>query len=150
MKDLFDSEVAAEIKGRIQRTTSENERVWGTMTLPQALAHCSVTMEVALGESTHPRMFIGRIIGRPIKWLALRNDAPVQRNSPTVPEFVVRDERDLDVEKERLIQLVDRFATGGAAGCTKMPHSFFGRMTPKEWSGISYKHLDHHLRQFSA
>ncbi len=49
-----------------------------------------------------------------------------------------------------LSRLIDKFAAGGAAGCTKNPHSFFGKMTPEEWAILMYKHLDHHLRQFGV
>ena len=30
------------------------------------------------------------------------------------------------------------------------PHTFFGSLTADEWSLLMYKHLDHHLTQFSA
>jgi len=56
----------------------------------------------------------------------------------------------LGTERERLSGLIDKFAAGGAAGCTKNPHSFFGRLTPEEWAILMYKHLDHHLRQFGV
>jgi hypothetical protein len=38
----------------------------------------------------------------------------------------------------------------GEAGTTKHPHGFFGKITPKQWGETQWKHLDHHLRQFSA
>ena len=82
--------------------------------------------------------------------MALRNDEPMRRNSPTVKGLVVQDERDLGMERERLLALIDRFAAAGPAGCTKHPHSFFGRLTPDEWAILMYKHLDHHLRQFGV
>lgn len=78
------------------------------------------------------------------------NDQPMRRNSPTAPDLVIRDERDLGAERERLNGLIDRFAAGGPAGCTTHPHTFFGPMTPQEWATLMYKHLDHHLRQFGA
>jgi LPS sulfotransferase NodH len=62
----------------------------------------------------------------------------------------VTDERDLEAERRRLLDLVERFAAAGPAGCTTHPHSFFGRLTPREWAVLMYKHLDHHLRQFGA
>jgi hypothetical protein len=65
-------------------------------------------------------------------------------------DLVVQDERDLRPERERLLGLIDRFAAAGPAGCTKHPHSFFGRLTPEEWAILTYKHLDHHLRQFGV
>lgn len=62
----------------------------------------------------------------------------------------VEDDRDLDVERRRLLKLIDSFAAGGPSGCTRHPHSFFGPLTPQEWAVLMYKHLDHHLRQFGA
>jgi Protein of unknown function (DUF1569) len=54
------------------------------------------------------------------------------------------------MERERLRGLVDRFCQAGAPGCTSHPHSFFGHLTPEEWAILTYKHLDHHLRQFGV
>jgi hypothetical protein len=107
-------------------------------------------MELASGERRPPRVFIGRILGWAIKRLALGNDAPMRRNSPTMPEMKVADTPDFAVERTRLLALIDRFAAAGPAGCTTHPHSFFGRLTPDEWAVQMYKHLDHHLRQFGA
>ena len=150
MKNLFEPERAAEVKQRIARMTSDNKREWGKMTPAQALAHCSRAMETALGDTKLPRMLIGRVIGGMVKPMALGNDAPLKKNSPTAPSFVVRDEPEIGAERERLIALVDRFAAGGPTGCTTHPHTFFGSMTPNEWAVLMYKHIDHHLRQFGA
>ena len=60
------------------------------------------------------------------------------------------DDRDLAREKDRLTAIIDRFAAGGPAVCTPQPHAFFGKLTPQEWAILMYKHLDHHLRQFSS
>jgi hypothetical protein len=150
MKNLFDPADAAEVRDRLASLRSTSERQWGKMTAPQALAHCAGGLEMAVGDMIPPRMLIGRIIGGFIKPLALGNDKPMQRNSPTVPALVIADERDLDAERRRLLALIDRFVAGGPAGCTTHPHSFFGRLTPDEWSVLMYKHVDHHLRQFGA
>lgn len=74
----------------------------------------------------------------------------MRRNSPTVKDLIVGDDRDLKVERERLFRLIDRFVAAGSKGCTTHPHSFFGRLTPEEWAILMYKHLDHHLRQFGV
>ena len=95
-------------------------------------------------------MLIGRLIGRLIKAKAFQESEPMRRNSPTIPGFVVSDDRDLAVECEKLNRSVDRFAAAGPAGCTTHPHSFFGRLTPEEWSMWMYKHIDHHLKQFGV
>lgn len=148
MEDLFDPSTVEELKQRITRMTPDAQRQWGKMNPAQALAHCSVAMELATGERRPRRMLIGRVLGPLVKSKAFRNGEPMRRNSPTVPGFAVTDQRHLDTERERLIAIVDRFARGGPEGCTTHPHSFFGRLTPQEWSQWMYKHLDHHLRQF--
>jgi hypothetical protein len=150
MNNLFEAARVKEIKERTAHLRPNSERLWGQMNPAQALAHCSRGIELALGERKPPRMLLGRIIGRIVKPMALGNDEPMRRNSPTVTELVVQDERDLGMERERLCGLIDRFAAAGPLGCTTHPHSFFGRLTPDEWATLMYKHLDHHLRQFGV
>jgi hypothetical protein len=150
MKNLFAAVEIADVKARLHRLRADSPPQWGKMNVAQAVAHCAGGMELALGDLKPPRMLIGRILGWAIKPLALRNDDPMRPNSPTVPGLVVADARDLDVERERLLALIDRFVAAGPAGCTTHPHSFFGRLTPQEWAVQMYKHLDHHLRQFGA
>ena len=150
MKNLFEAATAQEVKARMAQLKPESERQWGKMNAPQALAHCASGMEWAVGDTFPPRMFIGRILGWVVKPLALRDDEPMRRNSPTAKTLIVDGDRDLATERERLSRLIDRFVAAGPAGCTAHPHSFFGRMTPAEWAILMYKHLDHHLRQFGV
>jgi hypothetical protein len=150
MRNLFEPAAVEEVKQRIARLRPDSNRQWGTMNVAQAVAHCSAGLELGLGERIAPRMFLGRIIGRIVKPLALRNDEPMRRNSPTMKNLVVQDNRDLGIERGRLSALIDRFAAAGPEGCTTHPHSFFGQLTPTEWSILMYKHLDHHLRQFGV
>jgi len=150
VKNLFEAARAAEVKERTAKLRSDSGPLWGKMNPAQALAHCSLGMEWALGDRIPPRMLMGRILGRIVKPMVLGNDEPMRRNSPTAKDLVVQDERDLGKERERLRGLIDRFAAAGPEGCTKHPHSFFGRLTPEEWATLMYKHLDHHLRQFGV
>ncbi len=150
MKNLFDAATADDVKARLVCLRPESQRRWGSMNAAQAVAHCARGVELALGDRRPPRLWLGRILGLIVKPMALRNDEPMRRNSPTVKELVVQDARDLGTERQRLCELIDRFAAAGPAGCTTHPHSFFGRLTPQEWAILMYKHLDHHLRQFGA
>jgi hypothetical protein len=120
------------------------------MTVSQMLSHTSLALEMAVGDLKPKRMMIGRIIGPFITKLALGNDRPLKRESPTAPDLVVRNEPRFAEERERLTRLVDRFAAGGPSKVTTHPHTFFGRLTPAQWSELMYKHLDHHLRQFGV
>jgi uncharacterized protein DUF1569 len=149
-KNLFDAGAADHMKQRIDRLTPTSERQWGTMTAPQALAHCSTALEWAVGERAPDRMPVARIFGRLIKPLVFKNDAPMKRNSPTAKSLLIADARELTTEQQRLRGMIDRFVSGGPARCTTQPHSFFGPLTPHEWATLMYKHLDHHLRQFGV
>jgi hypothetical protein len=150
MKNLFEATTVEEVKGRMALLRADSARQWGKMNAAQAVEHCARGMELALGDRRPPRKLIGRILGPVIKPKAFVEGVPMRKNSPTVPGLVVSDERDLGKEQARLCGLIDRFAAGGPAGCTSHPHSFFGPLTPEEWSAWMYKHLDHHLRQFGV
>src|SRR5580698_10393792 len=151
MKNLFDVTVANQVKTRLGLLEPQSERRWGKMTAAQTLAHCSVSMQWAVGEVVPEKgpLFV-RFMGRLVKPMVFRNEDPIRKNSPTAGSLIVSDTRDLGKERERLSALIDKFVVGGAAGCTRNPHSFFGSMTPEEWAILMYKHLDHHLRQFGV
>jgi len=151
VKNLFDATVVNEVKTRLGELGPQSERQWGKMTLPQMLAHCSASMQWAVGDMAPEKLALPlRLVGRLVKPMVFRNEDPLRKNSPTAKSLIVTDKRDLGKERERLSRLIDRFANGGTAGCTKNPHSFFGRMTPEQWAILMYKHLDHHFRQFSV
>src|SRR6516162_5734402 len=139
MKNLFDATVANQIKVRMGKLEPLSERRWGKMTAPQMLAHCSVSMQWAVGEVVPEKgPLLVRLMGRLVKPLVFRNEDPLRKNSPTAKSLIVTDERDFAKERERLTGLIDKFAAGGAAGCTKNPHSFFGKMTLEEWAILMY------------
>lgn len=149
MKNLFERETVDEIISRIDSLRPTSERHWGKMNVGQMMAHCSATMDMASGRLILPRAFIGRILGPFFKPI-YTNEKPFSRNSPTAKELVFPSDRDFLREQEQLRQKVREFHEGGEAKCTRHPHPFFGALTPQEWSRGSYKHLDHHLRQFGA
>ncbi len=152
MRNLFDAAVANQVKIRLEKLGPKSERHWGKLTAAQMLAHCSVSMQWAVEENwclkreTLPL----RLMGRLVKPMVFRNEDPLRKNSPTAKALIVAGERDLGKERTRLSELIDKFVAGGATGCTRNPHTFFGKMTPEEWATLMYKHLDHHLRQFGV
>jgi len=148
MKNLFDAATVDDVKRRVAQLRPDTPRVWGTMNAAQMLAHVSHAMEMAVGDRNPPRLFISRLLGPILKRRELGTEAPMSRNSPTAKDLVIRDDCDLETERARLTGLIDRFASGGPQRCTTHPHLFFGPMTPAEWAMLTYKHADHHLRQF--
>lgn len=127
----------------------ESRPVWGKMTVAQMLAHCQVPLRVASGELKLKRSLIGVLFGRWAKKKLLA-DRPFERNLPTAPEFLVRDERSFETERAKLVACIQRFHDRGESGITREPHPFFGKLGPGEWQMLQWKHLDHHLRQFGV
>ncbi len=150
MKHLFEAAEVEELKERMAQLSADSERQWGKMNPAQMLAHCSATMGMVMGKISPPRILVGRLLGWLAKKSLIVNGTPMRRNSMTEKSCLVTDERDFVVERQKLRELIDRFATGGPGVCTKHPHFFFGPLTPLEWATLMYQHLDHHLRQFGV
>ena len=149
MRHLFEADTVDEVRRRLLQLQPSSHRRWGKMTVTQMLAHCSASVEMAMGYVRPPRMLIGRIMGPLVKPLALLENAEMRRNVPTSQALMVPvNERDFAKERTRLTELISSFAAAGSGGCTKHPHFFFGKLGPEQWAVLMYKHLDHHLRQF--
>ncbi|HEX6914060.1 MAG TPA: DUF1569 domain-containing protein [Chitinophagaceae bacterium] len=149
MTYLFDPAESSRIISRITRLTAESKPLWGKMTVSQMLAHCQMTLRVALGEHPMKRNLFGILFGRMAK-KALVSDKPYKRGLPTAPSFIIKNDPDFETERDKLVALVERFSKGGEAALMKGPHPFFGPMTAAEWDKSQWKHLDHHLQQFGV
>lgn len=149
-KNLFTAATLEEVKDRLAQLRPDSERLWGKMTAAQMLAHCAATMEMAVGLTFPPRRFIGRLVGPIARKAVITEGQPFRRNSTSDKTLIIREERDFEVERQRLSGLLERFQAGGPPGCTRHPHSFFARLTPAEWAALMYVHLDHHLQQFGV
>jgi hypothetical protein len=150
MKSVHEARAVEEVKGRMARLRPDSERQWGKMNPAQMLAHCSLAMDMAMGKICPPRILLGRLLGPLAKKSVIAKGEPIRRNRMTYKGCLVTDERNFMVEKQRLLESIDRFVKGGPEACSKHPHFFFGPLTPNEWATLMYQHLDHHLRQFGV
>lgn len=110
------------------------------------LRHVNIALESALGRVQVKRLAIP-LPGVLLKWMVLY--APWPKGSPTAPEFVAGERYQFDAERARLLALIDEF-TGRSLESQWPYHHTFGRITGPETSRLQAKHIDHHLRQFSA
>lgn len=149
MKTIYDPSTLNEILTRVNTLTPSTQRKWGKMDVAQMLAHCNETLKVVTDKMSTKRSLLGRILG-PIFKSNYLSDAPLRRNSPTNPLFIIADERAFNEEREQFVRLTTEFSQGGEERCTKQVHSFFGPFTAQEWGTSTYKHLDHHLQQFGV
>ena len=147
VKNLFEPAVKQEIIVRINKLTPGSKALWGKMNVGQMLAHLQVPIGVADGTQKLKRTFFGRIVGPMVKQI-LYNDKPFKRHLPTDPSFVmINNEKDFEIEKQKLLAMVNNFSEAAIVNET---HTFFGKLTREQWSKGTWKHLDHHLRQFGV
>ncbi|WPV00376.1 DUF1569 domain-containing protein [Mucilaginibacter sp. cycad4] len=147
MKTIFDKETRDGLISRINLLDENSKPQWGKMNVYQMLKHCTLSEEMYLGIKTYKRTFIGRLFGKVALNGMLRDDSPLGKNAPTVPHCKVTEQNgDVAAQKKQWIELVEEY---GKTSKTDFEHSFFGKMTRKQMGQLAYKHVDHHLRQFS-
>ncbi len=149
MKNLYDQAVYEEIGTRIQLLSNQTERKWGKMNVAQMLAHCCEAFKVPLSNRPMKRMLLGYLIGGLLK-SKLYNESPWKRNLPTAPNFIIKEQRDFETEKKRLLELIEAFYTRGPQNSGLYPHPLFGKLNSEQWGKSMYKHMDHHLQQFGV
>ena len=145
---LFDPLRRAAWAGRIRSVRADSPRAFGRMDAPRMLAHCRVGLEVALAERPARRALLGVFFGWFAKRVAL-GTRPLPRNLPTGPEFIVRDPRSLEEERDFLLAALERFGARPPQLGSR-PHPFFGALDADEQDRLQRRHLDHHLGQFGA
>ena len=148
MDNLFEPATAAEIISRIEKLQPTSKAQWGKMNVAQMLAHSQGPMEVYFGEKRVKRQLMGIVFGK-IVIKRLLGDKPWRRSLPTAREFKIIDARDFEVEKHKLVRIVNRFSTEGYT-ITSFTHPFFGKMSSQEYALFNYRHLNHHLQQFGV
>ena len=145
-QDLTKPEVKANIIARINKLNAQSPAQWGKMNVAQMLAHCQAQLRVALGDEKLKHSLLGKILGRWAK-KSMMDVKPFSKNLPTAPTFLIKHQPEFEKEKNNLIGIITRFQP---ENITTDPHPFFGKMTLDEWSFGTWKHLDHHLKQFGV
>jgi hypothetical protein len=78
------------------------------------------------------------------------NDKPYKPNSQTAPEFIIKDARKFEAEKQRLIDYLHKTQQLGAKYFEGKESLSFGVLNHQEWNNMFVKHLEHHLSQFGV
>ena len=147
VKNLFDPSVKQEILDRINKLTSQTQRQWGKMNVSQMLAHVQLPIRIAFGTHQPKGSFLLRLIG-PLFKSKLWDENPYKRSLPTDPTFIMTNsEKEFEGEKSALLELIDKFSE---ESLVSEKHPVFGKLTKDNWSKATWKHLDHHLKQFGV
>lgn len=144
---IFNTADRDSIIKRISTLTPASQAAWGTMNVGQMLAHCNEIHKVVLGKELADKRpnFLLRFI---IKKIVL-SPKPYKQGLPTGRSFVMTNAQDFHKEKQEMFQYLGDIAIKGP-GHSWPPHPAAGKLTGNEWGYALWKHLDHHLRQFSA
>ena len=112
------------------------------------LQHLRLSARMTLGDlpvaSSNKRMF--QVF--PLKHLILYV-LPFPKGAPTAAELKPVDAASFEEERLLLLELLERIGTGPTEGAGPA-HPLFGPMSWREWGVVTYKHADHHLKQFGV
>lgn len=151
MRSVFQPASVQELERRLATLSPASSRRWGRMNAHQAVCHLSDSFKAALGDRTLPKR-PPSLRRRVIRFIAFTLPLPWPHGVRTSPEMDALKggtppgsfERDI----AELRSLLRRFAATDGKGLE--PHYAWGDLSRGEWGRYVYRHVDHHLRQFSA
>ena len=144
---LNDSDRAA-ITARVQSLSEASTRQWGTMDVASMLRDLHLSSLMAIGELELPSANKRAFQVFPLKHLILYV-LPFPKGAPTAPGLKIDVATPMEEERAALLQLLERIGTGPREGAGPS-HPLFGPLSWREWGVATYKHTDHHLKQFGA
>lgn len=144
-KNLFDESTYVDILERLNKLTPASQPEWGKMDVGQMLAHCAEAQDVYNGKPLKAPFMMK--LFRPLLRPMLLSHNNFKHNAPTLDQFRMEDPEDFAEQRERL---VNSLRTMHALGRRPFKHSLLGMMTSDDVGWITWKHLDHHLRQFGV
>lgn len=144
MKSIWDDSARGELLARFGKLRPDQKPHWGKLDVYGMMAHVCDPMRAAMGEmevAEKPTPFKNPIM----RWLIIYI-APWPKGAPTAPEFLVGRAQDVTSGITALQAAMTRFAS-----CAEpRPHPAFGKLSRKDWGCLTWRHMDHHLRQFGV
>ena len=112
------------------------------------LQHLRLSARMTTGELTVPSVNKRVFQVFPLKHLILYV-FPFPKGAPTAPELKPVDVNSFEEERASVLELLEQIGSGPSEGAGPA-HPLFGPLTWREWGVVTYKHADHHLKQFGA
>ncbi|TAG56829.1 MAG: DUF1569 domain-containing protein [Cytophagales bacterium] len=148
LPSVFEKEVCDNFIARIHLLTPQTQPLWGKMDATKMLAHCNVTYEMVFENKHSKPNFLIKIILKAFVKDKVTNEIEYAKNSGTAPEFIIKDDRNFEIEKSRLINYITKTQSLGKSNFEGKESLSFGVLDGNQWNNMFYKHLDHHLNQF--
>lgn len=159
MKSLLKPESRDELLRRVAQLDQRTMPRFGKFNAVGMLAHLVQSLRMTTGDLEIPADRAPWLLRNPPLKHLLIYILPFPRGMSTFPELLARPTEDpasaqIDGGEWALLQRAFRDAltavgTKDVAGPWPR-HGAFGPLSAKEWGVLQYRHLDHHLRQFSA
>ena len=137
-----------EIANRMRSLSASSTRRWGSMEVADMLQHLHLSARMTLGELSVPSANKRVFQMFPLKHLILYV-FPFPKGAPTAPALKPGVGPSFEEERAALLESLERIGTGPREGAGP-DHPLFGPLTWREWGVVTYKHADHHLKQFGA
>ena len=134
----------------MEKLTPSSNALWGKMKIEQMLAHLYLSFQVNFGMIELKRDFIMSTFFKSIARRILLKEKPFPKHLPADKKVLTKSPGDFYVEKQKVEQMIKSYVEKGPEALSKNPHNVLGKITPEESACISYKHVDHHLRQFGV
>jgi len=148
MGSILDDSDRAAIANRVRSLSVSSTRRWGSMDVSAMLKHLRLSALMALGEYAVPSANKRAFQVFPLKHLILYV-FPFPKSAPTAPALKIVDAASFEEERAGLLESLDRIGAGVRDGVGP-DHPLFGQLSWREWGVATYKHTDHHLKQFGA
>jgi len=148
MGSILNETDRAAIVNRMRLLATSSTRRWGTMDVTGMLKHLHLSALMALGEMAVPSANKRVFHVFPLKHLLLYV-VPFPKGAPTAPKLKPVDAASMEEERAAVLELIERMGTGPSEGAGPA-HPLFGPLTWREWGVVTYKHADHHLKQFGV
>ena len=138
----------AEISKRLRSLSASSAGRWGSLDVAGMLQHLRLSAGMAVGELSLPSSNKRAFQMFPLKHLILYV-LPFPKGAPTAPGLKPRVDGSFEEERAAVLELLERIGTGPSDGAGPA-HPLFGPLTRREWGVVTYKHCDHHLKQFGV
>ena len=148
MGSILNESDRAQILNRMRSLSVSSTRRWGTMDVVAMLQHLRLSARMTTGELTVPSVNKRVFQVFPLKHLILYV-FPFPKGAPTAPELKPVDVNSFEEERASVLELLEQIGSGPSEGAGPA-HPLFGPLTWREWGVVTYKHADHHLKQFGA
>ncbi len=133
---------------RLDKIDTNSERKWGSMTTAQMLHHLNLAIGSGIGYYDLPDN--SNLLSRTVNQFMVLNMLkrfPIGTKT-AIPLKVENNEFDFEKEKKQLREILSKaFQTKTNKDWRK--HTYFGKMSKKDWGKLIMIHCNHHFQQFS-